>query len=213
MTDLAVQLGTLFSFPGWTFMTVYRLIWASVPLFSFCLRTAAYFQWFTSSSAFFKTGWFCCAKWPKCSPVAPWVAIAVVLSVMLLTEYSQSWLKVCAVLWSWSGCRACHCCHSITSTSLFHGCLYGGQFTSVTSKMYCCSSCWCTTAFQNPPQFLLLGALCLCCFGTASISVGAELMLRSFLTKSDVPRADSWGMSLVSRLVFSYSASPGAVCC
>lgn len=45
--------------------------------------------------------------------------------------------------------------------------------------------------FQNPPQFLLLGALCLCCSGTASVSVGAELVLRSFLTKSDVPRADS----------------------
>lgn len=56
MTDLAVQLGTFFSFPGWTFMTVYRLIWVSVPLFSFCLRTAAYFQWFTSSSAFCKRG-------------------------------------------------------------------------------------------------------------------------------------------------------------
>lgn len=65
---------------------------------------------------------------------------------MPLTEYSQSWLEVCAVLWSCSGWRASQCCHSITSTSLFHGCLYGGQFSSVTSLIYGCSSCWCITA-------------------------------------------------------------------
>lgn len=152
MTDLAVQLGSFFSFPGWTFMTVYRLIWVSVPLFSFCLRTAAPFQWFTSSSAFWKNGL-----------VTLTCGFAVWVSQMFSSSFwssncccSQcdaphrifSVLAESAELW-----RAPHCCPSITST------LCGGQFTSVTPKIYCIPLAGASlTAIQNPLQFLLLCA-------------------------------------------------------